>query len=663
MDSVTPNSQRNKIKDWLLAKDPDRSIPWQPLLEITLILAWTLFIGRNFLDFSPLEWPHGREYGMSIQPHYIWQNLLRCGACVMWNGAYNGGQPAFVELHAGVLHPLVILSTLIWGSINGSKVILIGSLAMAGLGQWWLLRVMGLGLLPRLWGAALVVAGGHLAARMEIGVISVILSTAACSLVIAPGLKLALYGRRRDTILLAIVLALAIVAGQGYLQLGLALSVLPAFAVFFVDEQRRLRPVWKEFLLAGGLALLLTSVFLIPLAHFWPQFGKDIDPLFMSAQPLANIPFNFVINNEGFYRSWELGKQPHPYLYMNYIGWLPILLALLPLYLLPQQNWDGEDGRLTRSQASKLLLFLCLGIVLTLFASSADTFRLMAYLVPEFAAGIRNPSLIQGLAVPLIVALAAWGLDLALKQKWPIRSLIPAYTTHKPQLTAVLTALLAVGLMALALQTAYKFSFRWLFVSHQENMVWTWVLESTITDDTQWVSLPFGEHFWGPLAADAGLKITKHVRPSHWRERKEPPPLISASRLDTSPTENETVLAQFGDIWVLERPSNHYAIVQDSEGKMIRPCTAQAQGGYITVRCEADQPGQLIVMENMWRGWRAWQDGKLIPLDKQSPWLMVEAAAGAHEYTFRYQPWDVSVGLFVSLLGLILAGVLWLRPS
>ncbi len=127
--------------------------------EIVAIVAWAIWVGRGYLDFDAALMPQGtwNEFGMAIQPHSIWTQLTTCGPCVFWNGAVNGGYPAFVDLHGAQLHPLVILTTLIWGTTIGAKVAIVASLAIAGIGQWWLARVLQLGLLARMWNAALVV--------------------------------------------------------------------------------------------------------------------------------------------------------------------------------------------------------------------------------------------------------------------------------------------------------------------------------------------------------------------------------------------------------------------------------------------------------------------------------------------------------------------------
>ncbi len=634
----TSPSRRTRFRQWLFIRDPERRLPWLSLLEIGLVLWWAIWVSRRYLDFSLLEWPHGGEFGMAIHPHYIWTLLRQCGDCVLWNGMYNGGSPAFAELHAGVLHPLVIIATIIWGGLNGAKVVLIGSLVMAGLGQWWLARVMGLGFVPRLWGAMLVITGGHLAGRMEIGVVGVVLSTAACSLAIAPALQLALNGRRRDAIILGFILALAIVAGQGYLQLGFAITILPALMIFWVDARLRLQAVWKEFVLAGLLALLFAGPFLVPLIHFWPEFGKDVDAEFSSAQPIEYIPLNFAVNDRDYYWNTIMGKQPHPYLYFNYIGWTPILLALVPLVRV-------------RPLQRKRLLFLVLALFLVIFTSSALPFKWLARFLPEFAYGIRNPSLIQGLAVPIIVSMGAWGVDLILKQAWPLAKIATSGKQFHKRIVVILTWIFTLAILSRSLEATYDFSFGWLFQVHREDDVWQRVLNDVQTSGAEWVSFPFGEHYWGPLAAERGLKLTIHWRPTHWKNRDVPLPYIRAAR-ERGSYDDPNFITQHIDISLVRFPSNRYASVVTPDGNV--PCIAQTKGGYITVTCNSEQSGQLVVQENQWDGWKASRDGESVPL-LAGQWLVVEAPAGLHRYQFRYKPWDVPVGIGFLFVGLFLA--------
>ena len=617
-------------------------------LEIIIIIAWAMFVGRDYLNLDPTVWPNGREFGMAVQTHFIWTQLADCGICMLWNGSINGGSPAFAELHGAVLHPLVIIPTIILGVVNGVKIGLIAALAMAGLGSWWLARAMKLGVVARLWAAMMAVAGGHLAGRMDMGVVAVVFSTAAASLVIAAGVDLALDGRRRSAVLLGITLALVIVSGQGYLQIGLLFGVIPAFVILLFDDQYHLTNLWREFLIAAGLGLLLAAVFLVPVLHFFPNFGKEIDAAFGGAQTPGNTLLNLVISDISVYFKGALGTFPYPYQYVIFIGWIPVILAILALRLVPKQG-------------TRLLTFFITAVILVSLTASAVTLGWLANINDELASLVRIPSLAAGLLVPLVLALAAWSADLLLRRDWPLTISLPTRSANNdetPRQATIHLSWLVVGLLVIiSLYTSYTFSKAWL-----HTIVIDTALENVVDEavnltagEPQWIHFPFGEHFWAPNALDQGLKITGVVRPWHWRDREPPAPylVISTAAASGNDPGYQGTVERLGFVLDNDQP---YAYVQTGSGRM--PCIAKTRGGNIDVTCDNRSSGTLIVQENQVSGWSVERDGRQAALEP-APWLSTEAPAGSHEYSFRYRPWDVPIGLILTLIGIALCIWIW----
>ena len=634
----TLSMPRDHVQQWVA------QLAW-PLFEMAIIAAWALWVGRGYLDFDPSLWPTGREYPSAVQTHFIWTLLPQCGDCIFWNGFIRGGAPAFAELHGSFLHPLVIAGTLIWGVVNGSKAVLIASLIMAGIAQWWLAKALHLGRIPRLWSALLAVAGGHLSARMELGAFGVVLSLAACSLVLAAAVDLGINRRRRATLLLALTLALAIVAGQGYMQVGLALGAGPALLFLLLDEER-IAPVWKQFAVAGGLAILLAAYFLIPMLHFYPQTYKEVDPTFSSAQPLAYAPLNLVIDDPDFHHSEALQKLPYPHLNANFIGWLPILLLLPAVRFVQDSRW-------------RELAFLFTAIVFVFLASSAITLKLLALIAPTFAAGIRHPAQIAALAVPPLLALSAWGLHHLLQRQelWPnIIFARPRGSGEARLLSVNFSWLVIIPLLLWSLFSVYRFSQYWLHLTPEDNNIRE-VVEHVKTQNTQWVGLPFGEHHWMLPALEAGLKVSGGIRTWNWADRALPAATIEVAALpnDQAPPDAELL----NGLTILRFPTNEYAYVQAGAEKI--PCAATARGGHIDVRCNTSEDGMLIVQENAWSGWQVTRNGRPVML-LDGPWLSTPVPAGEHTFQFRYRPWDVLLGLSLTALGLLLTLYLWLNP-
>ncbi len=531
---------------------------------------------------------------------------------------------------------------------------------MGGLGQWWLGRELGLTRLARLWSSAIAVAAGHLSARMELGAFGVVLSTAACALALPPLVALGRAPTKRRAATLGVVLGLALVAGQGYMQLSLV-AVLPVVICLVPIERARLLLFARRFALAAGIALLLAGPLLVPLLHFLPNFGKDTDPAFASAQPFAYIPLNLVIGDVKYYLSDSLHKLPYPYLYAHYIGWIPVLLALYGLHTALATNSRRREA-----------LFLALLSLLALWIASAAPLRwLTAHLAPnswvsQQVAGIRHPALIAGLAVPPLLTLAGLGLDRLARSKWPKLNLSIAGSGPASQAswtggaTASLHAswLLALPII-LSLADVQAFSKHWIATIRQVDVVQ--VLEALKTPTLEWVNSPFGEQYWIEPAIGMGLKLNNVAQSGHWNGHPPPDPMLEANRAGAP--SGTTLKAIITGVPIYEvdptiAAEREYATVRSADGQLTI-CAAHGLDGNIDVVCAVPQAGLLTVKENSWTGWHVAIDGRPATL-RPGRWLAVDLPAGSHTITFRYRPWDVPVGLALLLVGILMALWCWL---
>jgi hypothetical protein len=628
-----PLSALHTVTNWLQDRTHQAAI-----LELALIGVLALFVCRAYLDFAPNVLPGGREYSSAIQTHHIWTWFRQCRTCALWNGAERGGYPALVDPHGSALHPLVIATTLLLGVVNGSKAALIIAFWAGGLAQWWMARIMRLGWPARLWSGLMGVVGGHLAARMELGAFGVVLSIAACGLVFPAAMAVARSPSRRRSIVLGLILGLAIVAGQGYIQFGL-LCTAPAF-LFLVLDDARPRSVWREYAVALGLALLLTAPFLVPLVHFAPNFTKAGDATFGVAQPLEYIPLSLVIRDLEFLTSTALSKSAYPHLNAIYIGWVPVILAVLSLHFVERQH-------------RHTLLFLGACALLSFIGAGALPLRWLQSVIPILA-WVRHPPQIAALAVPPILALSAYGLDRLLKASWP--RLAVSYQPSSVERTGSISlSWLLVIPLVWNLYTAYGFARNWLFTTELREDVRT-VLQALRTPDLQWVEPPFGEHYWIEAAIGTGLKLSPGVMTWQWKDRPLPEPYLEASRLGLPP--GGTQVDEVEGLPIYRRDDAVYAFVK-TEGESV-PCQAFGTGGDLRVECSSPTAGRLIVRENSWTGWYAWRDGERVAL-LEDRWLSTSAPAGEHTYRFRYLPWDVPLGVLLCLLGIALSLWQWFR--
>jgi hypothetical protein len=618
-------------------------VAWSlPALELAVLAVWALFIGREYLNFSPWEIPAGNEFSSAIQAHHLWTRFQACGWCAVWDGSERGGFPAFVDPLASALHPLVIVTTLLFGVVNGAKVALIASFWIAGFAQWWLARVLNLGFLARLWGALMVMVAGHLAGKMELGIFSVVLSTAMVSLTFAPVIGLIQNPTRRSAVILGIILALLAVSGQGYMQAGFMVMA-PAYLILIWGPKLQMRRTFEHLLLAAGIGLLLAAPFLVPFLHFWPNFVKDGDPNFGAGQPLAYYLLNLVISDRDFLYSDLLGKLPYPHLYTMFIGWIPVALALLCLHLAQRKDY-------------RILLFLAASAALAIFMGSTIPLK---WLQPRltFLEGLRFAPMIGGLAVPPIIGLSSYALDRLLKLKWPILNL--GLTLDLPLFNWALNLrwLLLVPLL-FALQSGLKFSRLWLYdVTVDAGVIQ--LLQHLKTPDLQWVEPPFGEHIFIEPAVAMGLKISPGIMTWRWKDRDFPTAVLEANSAGPPPLADAVVDEVYGvPIYALHNQP-YAAVLGETWGKA---CTASGIGGDLQVTCSNSPQGFLVLQENSYPGWVAWRDGQRVPL-LASTKLQVDAPAGEHIYRFRYLPWDVPLGLVLFVSGVLLCLTLWFRPA
>jgi hypothetical protein len=613
-----------------------------PTLELALLAFWALIIGWDYLNFDPRVIPAGGEFSSVIQTHHLWTRFQACGWCALWDGSERGGFPAFVDPLASPLHPLVIVTSLLFGVINGAKIALIASFWIAGFAQWWLGRVLKFGALPRLWGALMVMVGGHLAGRMELGIFSIVLSTAMVSLTFAPAIRLIQNPNRRSAIILGFILALLAVSGQGYMQAGF-IFMAPAYLILIWGSKSQMRRVFQHFLMAAGIGFLLAAPFLVPFLHFWPNFVKDSDPSFGAGQPLGYYLLNLVISDRDYLYSNMLGKLPYPYLYTMFVGWIPIALALLCMRLAQRKDY-------------RILLFLATSAALAIFVGSTLPLK---WLQPElnFLGALRYIPMIGGLAVPPIIGLSSYALDRLLKSKWPVLNL--GLSFEKPAFNWALNLrwLLLIPLL-LALQNGLQFARLWLYTVTVEPGV-IQLLQHLRTGDLQWVEPPFGEHIFIEPAVAMGLKLSPGIMTWRWEDRDFPVAVLEANRSGPPPN-TDTIVDEVDGVPIYAVHSQPYAAVMgDTWGEA---CMASGVGGDLQVICSNAQPGKLVLQENSYSGWQAWRDGSRVPL-LYGKNLQVDAPAGEHIYRFRYLPWDVPLGIVLFVGGIFLSGLLWLHPG
>jgi hypothetical protein len=618
-------------------------------LCVMLMTIWVVMIAGPYLDFDPSVVPTGREYLSSVDSHHIWVRVQQCGLCALWNGNRMGGAPYLADIYGSLLHPLVIISTLLFGVINGSKATLIATFCVAGLAQWWLGTVLGLGLFARVWTTALAISGGHLTGRMEDGAFGMVLSTASGALIFPSVIMTAFMPNGRNIVTLASVIFLLILSGQGYIQIA-TLAIFP-LSIFLVERTRtQVTRYGRALLTAGIIGILLASPLVIPALHFFPNFIKDIDPALKSAQPFWYGLLNFVIDSPQFYRSDALQKLPFPFLYTNYIGWAAVVFAAIGV----QQKRHTKAFRVT--------IFLSASMLTTMWMASGDLFKILQtfdsfpWLV-EKAQSVRYPALMGGLSIPPLLALSGLGIDAVWNFGWPQVRISFGSAEGSPS-THLTTRWLLIPVLIVSLNGTYQFSRAWVGTARLEPYV-DQLLDALKLPDLQWVNPPFGEHFFIERATSRDMKMYVGIRRWYWRGRTAPEPVLEANR--SGAPQGMTLSQTVAGIGIYAAPGREYASVTSELGNR-SVCKATGSGGDIDVSCTSPQGGILTVTENSWSGWGATVDGSKVELTP-SRWLSVRVPAGTVQISFRYRPWDVPVGIAFMFIGMLASWWVWHSPG
>ena len=252
--------------------------------------------------------------------------------------------------------------------------------------------------------------------------------------------------------------------------------------------------------------------------------------------------------------------------------------------------------------------------------------------------------------------MSAWGLDQLLKLKWPSLTFI-----HRSGRTVGLSLawIMIIPLLGSVI-SVYNFVEPWLVtVTFAPYAKYSSMITQMKPKTVQWMEPPIGDFGFQIMALEQGIKLTDVYHLWVWSGRTPPPPRLQVTEGSVDSSGNAlSINTPYFNLRTF--PENYYAYVNTSTQEI--PCQASANGGNIDIDCQTDTSGQLVVMENLWSGWSVRRDGVAAPLGP-GPWLTTKAPAGTHHYAFRYRPWDVPLGVAISLLGFALSIWLWFhRP-
>jgi hypothetical protein len=79
---------------------------------------------------------------------------------------------------------------------------------------------------------------------------------------------------------------------------------------------------------------------------------------------------------------------------------------------------------------------------------------------------------------------------------------------------------------------------------------------------------------------------------------------------------------------------------------------------------QLERPGLVVLADVFYPGWRLTIDGRPAPIFRVNQGMRGAAVdAGRHRLVFAYEPWSFRIGTAVTAMGVLAAGLLWLRAS
>lgn len=675
---------------WLKGYIPPRLIAWRPgqwarwrfyVAEwcVILFLAY-LYSGQYLLDFDAQQLQQTGEHNESATlPLLAEISLKRYGEIPLWNPYMLTGFPHAGDFINHFWNPVATLPVLVWGGINGMKVSVFLSLALAGLGQWLLAHVFGVRGMARLWAGLLFMVSGGLALLWRLGWYELLLGAVWfpwCFAVLWWALR---RHDRASLALTAICIALVITTGGGYypFYLFICLSVLVGMALLWVRPAER----WGKLRRAMMIALLsagLLAVVLLPLIDGYRFTRRDALPDLEQrlSQPITYALINYVVSAPEWFRADILAKGS---------GWSWFYIGYLPLLALTLIPWAYSRARWRRPAISVLAVLTL--VLLALQASRYLPFSAVYRWIP-FLYTFRFPNRLLVIAASPLIVLAALGLQQALfaarrgSRGWGLAVVSKKGGGGGNGISARWVVSFALFLLlAWSVRDVFKVNKSFGFALQQRNDKPFTALSWLKNHDSglYYTNLGGGVMYWDWAPAGYELEMpminfryNRRLLSLDAQTQPESPFQATAQYMfalpDQPKPDNAQLLTEFDDVglWYLPDALPFAFTVSparlQSASKLARtdvaPLAARLAGvNQVVVRGAPQQAGdQLVVLVSDYPGWRLYVDGQPAALKPVNGYLGAAMPAGDHTYTFIFRPTPYYAGLAISLLTLVIMG-------
>ncbi|MGH2369574.1 MAG: hypothetical protein ACRDI2_15415, partial [Chloroflexota bacterium] len=337
------------------------------------------------------------------------KTLSEHGELPLWNPYVHSGLPLIGEPYLSFFNPFVVLPLLTFGPVDGPKVVATCAVALSGLGQYWLSRVLGHGRVISLVAGVLGMTAGSLVGRLASGMsFEQGMQHAWMAATLASFIVVLRTRRPIAVAVAALCYALMFHAGNLYYWIVLT-AVLIIFTAGYAIAAPRTRtgpPVrlrWGTVAAAVGVAVLtflLIGAQALPMVDLSGRVEKPIDVDIRGTQPPLATLFNFVVPDRQYWARQLLGASDLGWsVHYAYVGGSVLLffLFLVPAFL--------------RRPTRDLPLLLLATTLTVALASAKHTFVLDLWRTWDLIRQFRFWGEIVAVTTVLLIPLAMAGAD------------------------------------------------------------------------------------------------------------------------------------------------------------------------------------------------------------------------------------------------------------
>ncbi len=322
---------------------------WLFLAEMSVIVLTTVLTTQPFYE-SPPSWQlSGSEAEwLTSTIRAAHTGLEEYGRIPRWQPYIAHGEPTIENPFNFIFNPFAAMPSLILGAEKGLRISVILCYFMAGLGGWFLGRVVGFGALGRVLLATILMGKGNIHAALNSSYYQLALSQIYMPWAIGGVIAVVRFPKQRWPIVLtALALTLQLFNGNLWYVLPTAVGafITALVCAFGVDNWQINWQALRRYVVTGVLAIGLSAIIALPVLLQFNRVGKHDEELEAGwVTPMSDVlPLFFDPGRDRTVSFYEpvYGRTSIHYIgdvdefYFSYIipGWYVLLILFaLPLY-------------------------------------------------------------------------------------------------------------------------------------------------------------------------------------------------------------------------------------------------------------------------------------------------------------------------------------------